>query len=146
MGRETPRASIIKITLIDLLVIILFFLWTPANGFSIQEPEYYQKWLETLKTGIPDEKIYALSYTPASLDCCKLQKDPAALNLFLTALKHKDHRVREAAAASMRHIESGSKECCKKTEMVPALIGALKDKDLGSGISNKVLIYASLYG
>ena len=130
MGRETPRAPINRIRLIALWVIILLFFLTPTGGFSAGQPGDYQKWLETLKKGNANEKIYALSYPPDSLDCCKFQRDPATLNLFLNALKDKNHRIREAAAAFVR-MGSHSKKCCQETQMVSALIGALKDTHPG---------------
>jgi HEAT repeat protein len=129
MGRETPRRFLRKIEAIYLFILVILFLLIPLSGFSVDEPDYDQEWVKTLKEGNAREKIYALHYPPASLDCCKLKKDPNLLNPILNALKDKDHSVRETAVSSLNKIGYWSKECCKEIGIIPRLIEILlKDR------------------
>ncbi len=108
------------------LILFILFVLKPSMGLSSDHGKYIPNWLELLDRGNEREKKIALDNL-LILGYPEHRKDSSVFDPILRALNDKNPSVREAAASYLKHLGSFSKGCCRETNIIPSLIGALED-------------------
>ena len=108
------------------LFLFILFVLKPSMCLSSDYGKYLPNWLELLDRGNEREKKIALNNLWI-LKYSEYRKDSRVFDPILRALKDKNPAVREAAASYLKHLGKLSEGCCKETNIIPSLIGALED-------------------